>query len=210
MPVGDRAIVEIIVDRLVESGITDITLCVGYLSHLIEALLNGKRRGAHVTYVHEDEPLGTAGPLRLIPDLGSTFLVMNGDLLTDIEFSSVIDLHRRVGNVLTIATHERRHIMDYGILHTEPGESPRLVKYDEKPETSMTVSMGIYVMEPEVLKLIPESGHFDFPHLVQRLIDEGRPVGTFPFSGTWLDIGRRDDYERALEHWQRAEMESAP
>ena len=202
MPVGDRAIVEIIVERLVEYGITDITLCVGYLAHLIEALFNGRPRGARMTYVHEDSPLGTAGPLRLVDGLESTFLVMNGDLLTDLPFNELVDLHRRAGNVLTIATHERRHVVDYGVLHTEPGESPRLVAYDEKPEASLTVSMGVYVMEPEIVHSIPDSAYFDFPQLVQRLLDDGRPVGTFPYAGFWLDIGRRDDYEAALERWQ--------
>jgi NDP-sugar pyrophosphorylase family protein len=203
MPVGDRAIVEIIVDRLVECGITDITLCVGYLAHLIEAVFNGRPRGARIQYVHEEEPLGTAGPLRLVEGLDHTFLVLNGDLLTDLHFDELVALHRRAGNVVTIATHERRHVADYGVLHTLPDESPRLVAYDEKPESSLTVSMGVYVMEPEVLDFIPPSGYFDFPQLVQRLLDEGRRVGTFPHTGFWLDIGRRDDYEAALESWER-------
>ena len=202
MPVGDRAIVEIIVDQLLDAGITDITLCVGYLAHLIEAVFNGRPRGARLTYVHEDQPLGTAGPLRLVGGLESTFLVMNGDLLTDLPFDQLVDLHRRAGNVVTIATHERRHVADYGVLYTEPGESPRLIAYDEKPETSLTVSMGVYVMEPEVLEHIPYSSYFDFPQLVQHLLDEDRPVGTFPYAGSWLDIGRRDDYEAALARWE--------
>ena len=204
MPVGDRAIVEIIVDHLIECGITDITLCVGYLAHLIEALFNGKPRGARLTYVHEDEPLGTAGPLRLVEGLDRTFVVMNGDLLTNLRFDALVDVHRRAGNAVTIATQERRHTADYGVLHVEPGESPRLIAYDEKPESVLTVSIGVYVMEPEVLELIPASGYFDFPHLVQRLLDEGSQVGTFPHEGFWLDIGRRDDYEEALEHWSTA------
>lgn len=202
MPIGDRAIVEVIVDRLVESDVRDITLCVGYLAHLIEAIFNGRPRGAQLTYVHEDIPLGTAGPLRLVDGLDGTFIVMNGDLLTDLDFRALIDLHRMSGNTVTIATHERRNVVDYGVLHTEPGDSPRLVAYDEKPETSLTVSMGIYVMEPEVLDRIPASGYFDFPQLVQQLLDEGVQVGTFPFTGFWLDIGRRDDYEQALATWE--------
>ena len=145
MPIGDRAIVEVIVDRLVESDVTDITLCVGYLAHLIEAIFNGRPRGAQLTYVHEDIPLGTAGPLRLVDGLDGTFIVMNGDLLTDLGFGALIDLHRMSGNTVTIATHERRNVVDYGVLHTEPGDSPRLVAYDEKPETrspSAWVSMS--------------------------------------------------------------------
>jgi NDP-mannose synthase len=203
MPVGDRAIVEIMVDRLVEYGVTDITLCVGYLAHLIEAVFNGRPRGAAMTYVHEETPLGTAGPLRLITGLDRTFLLMNGDLLTDLPFDELVAAHRRAGNIVTIAAHERKHVVDYGILQTEPGEFPRLVAYHEKPETSLLVSMGIYVLEPEALDRIPESGYFDFPQLVQSLMDEGCRVGTFPFSGYWLDIGRRDDYELALDYWHR-------
>lgn len=206
MPVGNRAIVEIIVDGLVECGITDITLCVGYLAHLIEALLNGKPRGANITYVHEPEPLGTAGPLRLVEGLDNTFLVMNGDLLTDLRFDDLVTLHSRAGNDVTIATNEREHVVDYGVLHTESGDYPRLVGYDEKPESRLTVSMGVYVMEPSVLDRIPSSGYFDFPQLVQAMLAEGRPVGTYPFSGFWLDIGRRDDYEVAIA--QLAERKS--
>lgn len=201
MPVGDRAIVEITVDRLVASGVSDITLCVGYLAHLIEALLNGRPRTARLTYVHETAPLGTAGPLRLVSGLNGTFLVMNGDLLTDLDFRELVELHRRAGNVVTIATHERKNVVDYGVLHVESGESPRLVRYDEKPESSLTVSMGIYVMEPEVLRYIPDD-YFDFPELVQVLLENDLQVGTLPFSGFWLDIGRRDDYEQALAYME--------
>ena len=202
MPVGDRAIVEIMVDRLVASGISDITLCVGYLAHLIEALLNGRPRTARLTYVHEVTPLGTAGPLRLVSGLDGTFLLMNGDLLTDLDVRELVELHRRTGNIMTIATHERKHVADYGVLHVESGESPRLVRYDEKPESALTVSMGIYVMEPEVLHHIPSERYFDFPELVQALLDENQQVGTFPFTGFWLDIGRRDDYEQAIARWE--------
>jgi NDP-sugar pyrophosphorylase family protein len=201
MPVGNRAIVEITVDSLIESGFPDITLCVGHLAHLIKALFDGSPRNAALKYVHEPEPLGTAGPLRLVDGLTDTFLLMNGDLLTDLDFSELVEAHRRAGNAITIATHERRDTIDYGVLHVEDGESPRLVRYEEKPEVALTVSMGIYVLEPSVLEQIPD-GYFDFPDLVRRLLDQGSRVGTFPFSGFWLDIGRRDDYEKAIEKWE--------
>lgn len=202
MPVGDRAIIEITVDRLIESGVREITLCVGYLAHLIEAVFTSRQRVAQLQYVREEEPLGTAGPLRLVPGLDGTFLVMNGDLLTDLDFRDLVELHRASGNLITIATHERRNTVDYGVLHVGEGSSPRLLRYEEKPETTLTVSMGIYVLEPEVLQYVPTAGYFDFPHLVQELLDRDLPVGTYPFAGAWLDIGRRDDYEKALAHWE--------
>jgi NDP-mannose synthase len=207
MPVGGRAILEITIDRLVESGISDITLCVGHLAHLIEAVFNGRPRNARIQYVREDEPRGTAGPLRLVSGLDGTFLLMNGDLLSDIEFSDLIDIHRRSENVVTIATHERRDTIDYGVLHVGEGESPRLERYEEKPEIALTVSMGIYAMEPSVIEHIPD-GYFDFPDLIRTLLEAGLPVGTYPYPGFWLDIGRRDDYELAMRTW--AERDAGP
>ena len=201
MPLGDRAIVEVTVDRLVECGITDITLCVGYLGHLIEAVLNGRDHGARFSYVYEREPLGTAGPLRLVEQLESTFLAMNGDLLTDLDHGALVRAHRQAGNVVTIAAHRRVQSIDYGVLHTDGADLPRLTRYEEKPELALDVSMGVYVMEPDVLEHVPAEGYFDFPHLIDRLLDRGARVGTYPFSGAWLDIGRPDDYARALELW---------
>ncbi len=206
MPIGDRAILEITVDRLVESGISDITLCVGHLAHLIEAVFNGRPRNARFRYVREEAPLGTAGPLHLVEDLTETFLLMNGDLLTDLDFSTLIEAHRSARNVVTIATHERRDTIDYGVLHVEEGEFPRLLRYEEKPEIALTVSMGIYVLEPSALEHIP-AGYFDFPDLIRALLENGKRVGTFPFPGYWLDIGRRDDYEQAIEKWAQRDAD---
>jgi NDP-sugar pyrophosphorylase family protein len=207
MPVGDRAIVEVLVDQLIASGITDITLCVGHLAHLIEAVFNGRPRGATFRYVHEREPLGTAGPLRLVDGLADTFISMNGDLLTDLDLADLVDHHRRSGNVLTIASHTRTQTIDYGVLHVD-ADSLRLSAYEEKPTVSLVVSMGIYVMEPAVLEHVP-AGYFDFPDLVQVLLNRGEAVGSYLFDGFWLDIGRRDDYEQALERWEQAVGKSA-
>ena len=199
MPVGDRSIVEILVEQLAECGITRITLCVGYLGHLIRAVFNGRPGPSVLDYVREETPLGTAGPLRLVDGLDKTFLVMNGDLLTDIDYSELLEHHRRAGNVLTIAAHRRRNTIDYGVLHLD-GPDSTVTGFDEKPELALTVSMGIYVMEPSVLEHIPD-GYFDFPDLVQALLGIGERVGAYPFDGFWLDIGRRDDYEIAIERW---------
>ena len=213
MPLGNRSILEIMVERLADAGLTDLTFCVGYLSHLIQAVFsNGPGDRVSIRYVKEDAPLGTAGPLRLIDGLDSTFLVMNGDLLTDISYNRLLQSHRASGNVLTIATHERMWKSDYGVLHLDSAsDSPlRVTSYEEKPELSLNVSMGIYVMDPETLEYISSDGHFDFPELVNALLADGQPVGTFPHDGLWLDIGRQEDYERAVQTWHDETSEGAP
>lgn len=205
MPIGNRAILEIVVEQLVRSGIVDITLSVGYLSHLIRAVFeNGiARHGANIAYVHESKPLGTAGPLRLVEGLDDTFIVMNGDILTSLDYAELVDYHRRNGNAVTIATHRRTAKIDYGVLDSRATgtEGVRVTGYTEKPELSMLVSMGIYVLEPHVVDLVPADEHFDFPDLVQALLAAGEPVGAFEYDGTWFDIGRREDYERAVAVW---------
>jgi NDP-mannose synthase len=200
MPVGERAILELVVDQLEVCGITDITFCVGYLAHLIRSVFDNRENGhVSIEYVHEHEALGTAAPLRLVEELDRTFLVMNGDVLTELDYRDLVHYHREHGNVLTIATHDRAINIDYGMLHLDV--MSRVRGYSEKPEIRSPVSMGIYVMEPEVLELIPEEGHFDFPDLVAELLEADRQVGAYRYRGLWFDIGRREDYELAVETW---------
>ena len=207
MPIGDRAIIELLVSRLVAAGAEKLTLCVGYLSHLIRAVLNdGSKHGIEISYVTENVPLGTAAPLRLVPKLDNTFLVMNGDVLTTLDFAELVAAHRAAGNTITIATHSRRVRIDYGVLHHDEDADGhrRLTSIEEKPELPVTVSMGIYVLEPRALEFIPEKGYFDFPHLVEALLAAGEPVGVHVYEGLWYDIGRREDYEEAALAWESA------
>jgi NDP-sugar pyrophosphorylase family protein len=215
MPIGDRSILEIVLGQLREHGFRRVVLSVGYLSHLIRAVLehhnsgNGSGPPLDIAYVQEDTPLGTAGPLRLISGLDSTFVVMNGDLLTTLDYSELIAAHRASGNALTIATHRRTIKVDYGVLHLdgEVGATSRVVAYEEKPEFASTVSMGIYVLEPLTLEYVPESEAFDFPDLVHALLEAGHPVGSYEHDGLWFDIGRHDDYERAIQAWEATTAE---
>jgi len=203
MPVGERAILELVVDQLKACGFTDVVFCVGYLSHLIRAVFENRANGGvTISYVQEKDALGTAGPLRLVEDLDDTFLVMNGDVLTDLDYGDLIRYHREHGNVLTVATHERSIKIDYGVLHlgNERTEAD-IVGYEEKPELRSTVSMGIYVLEPSVLEHVPDGRPFDFPDLVQELLRRGAPLGAYRFDGLWFDIGRREDYEQAVGAW---------
>jgi NDP-mannose synthase len=200
MPVGDRAILELVVDQLAATGVTKVSFCVGYLAHLIRAVFDQREKGdVEIAYVHESEALGTAAPLRLVEGLDSTFIVMNGDVLTTIDYSDLVRYHRASGNVLTIATHERSIKIDYGMLHLDVSE--RVRDFEEKPEIHSSVSMGIYVMEPSVLEHIPDDRPFDFPDLVRVLLRTGEPVGAYRFKGMWFDIGRADDYAQALSAW---------
>lgn len=213
MPIGDRSILEILLDQLRDHGFHDVVLSVGYLSHLIQAVLEhhaqngvGLRPPLKLTYVHEDTPLGTAGPLRLVEGLDRTFIVMNGDLLTTLDYSDLLRSHRESGNLLTIASKTRTIKLDYGVLHVDESSlgTRRVVGYDEKPEFSSTVSMGIYVLEPPILELIPSGVPFDFPDLVHALLGAGHPVGSYEHDGLWFDIGRHEDYERAIVEWNGA------
>jgi len=203
MPIGDRSILELVIGRFATFGITDVTLCVGHLSHLIEAVLDSRREdGVLIRFVREEEALGTAAPLRLVEGLDRTFIMMNGDVLTTLPFDGFIRHHRRNRNALTIATRERRIQIDYGVLHLgENGRRNQVAKYVEKPQMTSVVSMGIYALEPEALKYIPANGYFDFPDLVQALLRAGEKVGAYRYEGLWFDIGRRDDYEEAVAAW---------
>ena len=203
MPIGDRSILEVVLGQLRTQDIRHVTLCVGYLSHLIEAVLaNGASRGVEISYVHEEDALGTAAPLRMVESLTSTFITMNGDVLTTLDFRDLIRHHREHGNIVTIATRERPIKINYGVLYTgSNGSSGRVQRWVEKPELMSTVSMGIYVVEPEALDYIPEHGYFDFPDLVQALLAAREPVGAYKYDGMWFDIGRPQDYEQAVAAW---------
>lgn len=202
LPIGERAILEIVVEQLREAGFTDITLSVGHLAHLIRAVFdNGPSGGVPISYVQEERPLGTAAPLRLVEGLDETFLVMNGDVLTTLDYRALVDFHRESDYEVTIASHVRKTQFDYGVIETDL--SGRVLGFSEKPEVTSLVSMGIYVMEPQVLDIIPEAEPFDFPDMVHALIAEGRAVGVYPYSGYWRDLGRHEDYAAANEEWER-------
>jgi NDP-sugar pyrophosphorylase family protein len=211
MPIGDRSILEIVIGQLAGCGIVDITLCVGHLSHLIEAVIgDGEAHGVSIDYVREERALGTAGPLRLAEGLDDTFIVMNGDVLTTLDYGELLQHHRESGGLLTIATRRRPIKIDYGVLQVRAnGRSSQVYRYDEKPEVTSTVSMGIYVLEPEALAFIPPEGQFDFPDLVQAMLKAREPVQAYHYDGTWFDIGRHDDYMEAVEAWTQSALLAA-
>ena len=204
MPVGEQSILEIVVGQLADCGAQNVNFCVGYLAHLIRAVFDHRpRRDVEITYVYEEHALGTAAPLRLVSGLDATFIVMNGDVLTTLDYRDLLRHHRQHGNMLTIATHNRSIKIDYGMLHLDV--EAQVQGFEEKPEIVSPVSMGIYVMEPEVLEYIPKGTPFDFPDLVQALLAGSARVGAYRFGGMWFDIGRADDYQQAVDTWINAD-----
>jgi NDP-mannose synthase len=203
VPIGDRPVLEIIIRQLTRQGFGDILLSVGHLGELIEAYFqNGHRNipGLNLTYFRESQPLGTAGSLAMIPGLDETFLALNGDILTTLNFNALVEHHRSQGAALTIAMHRKDMNIDLGVLETN--EFGDLIGYREKPVYSFDVSMGVYVYEPHVLRYIPKGQYLDFPDLVRILLDMGERVSGFQSSDYWLDIGRREDYELAQREYQ--------
>jgi NDP-sugar pyrophosphorylase family protein len=200
VPLGDEPIIEVLMQRLLRFGIRDVTLSLGHLAELMKAFFHHRQQLTSqftLRFVEEDRPTGTAGSLAMVPDLTDTFLVMNGDLLTDLDFHELVAFHRRHGAALTIATHERKIKIDPGVLEFD--KDFRIHGYREKPEHRYDVSMGIYVYETRVLQFIEPGKYLDFPDLVLRLVEKGELVSAFPTNCLWLDIGRPDDYAKAQE-----------
>jgi NDP-sugar pyrophosphorylase family protein len=202
MPVGDLPILEIVIRQLVAAGVDHVDLAVGHMASLIMAVLgDGSGLGVRISYSPEEEPLGTAGPLALVQGLDQEdqdYLVMNGDVLTDLDYRRLLEFHRQRSPLVTIACHRKTVKLELGVLAVDRGE---VVGYDEKPELSYPVSMGIYVMSPGVLEYVDRGEYLDLPQLVLRLLDAGKKVLAYPFEGRWLDIGNRDDFERSAREF---------
>lgn len=209
LPVGDIAILEVVLRQLANHNFDQATIAVGYLEELMMAYLgDGLKFGIPIDYSREEMPLGTAGPLKLIRGLDSTFLVMNGDILTTLNYSALLEYHRSRQAAATIAVFPRPVHIDFGVVKMDDNFS--LSDYVEKPDLHYEVSMGVYVFEPRVLNYIPDNSYFDFPTLVKTLLAAGELVVGYPHHGYWLDLGRKEDYERAVDDFQQLRDEFLP
>lgn len=197
MPVGERPILEIVINRLRESNITDIIITTGYLEELIKAFFkDGSKFGVNIKYTQEDQPLGTAGPLNIIRDqLIDTFLLMNGDILCDINFNDLLDYHKRHRNTATVALTKRKVHIDFGVVTIN--QDYLFSSWQEKPTLEYMVSTGIYLFEPEALSSLPEKGFFNLPDFILAIQKDKKKVSGYVHKGYWLDIGRPEDYEKA-------------
>jgi NDP-sugar pyrophosphorylase family protein len=200
MPVGEYPILEIITRQLCQHGFSHITMAVNHQAEIIKAFFHdGRKWGIDIDYSLETKPLSTIAPLRLVSDLPDHFLLMNGDVLTDLDFRKLFEEHVREDRLFTIAASRRRHIIDYGVLHTNAGGT--LTGFAEKPSAEYLVSMGIYVVSRRVLEFVPPDTKYGFDDLMRDMLSTGSPIHVKPHTGYWLDIGRPDDYMQAIDEF---------
>jgi len=199
MPIGDYPILEVIIRQLSLHGFDHITFAVNHQAELIKAYFgDGSKWNIKIEYSLETEALSTIGPLKLIDDLPENFLLMNGDILTDLNFGDFYDMHVQQENSFSICSSRREHKIDYGVLETN-GQS-NLTAFIEKPTKDFLVSMGIYMINSKILKSIPE-GPYGFDNLMLDMLSQNKSVYVHEFDGYWLDIGRPDDYMLAIEEF---------
>jgi NDP-sugar pyrophosphorylase family protein len=197
VPVGDRTVLEILIGTLEKERITDLVLCVNHMSDLIKAYFgDGSKWGVNIQYSEEDRFLGTVAPIKFVRDLPDNFLVMNGDLLTDMKFQDLYCRHLQDRSLLTIATYKRRSRIDFGVIDIDHTRNV-VTGFHEKPTSEVNVSMCVYAFSKGLLRYVPDNEPFGFDDLMLTLLRERCEVKVYPFDGYWLDIGRPADYERA-------------
>lgn len=206
MPIGDMPILEVIIRQLAIHGFSKVTLAVNHQAEIIKAFFHdGAKWNIDIEYSTEDSPLGTMGPLRNIESLPENFLVMNGDILTNLNFSNFYDSHISTEKIFTVSSYLRQQIVDYGVLI--PGVDRLLKEFIEKPCYTFEVSMGVYMMSREALKFIPKNKAYGFDDLMIDLIRVEKPAAVERFDGYWLDIGRPDDYAQAIDVFDKLREE---
>jgi NDP-sugar pyrophosphorylase family protein len=209
MPIGDYPILEVIVRQLVHQGFTHITLAVNHQAEILQAFFGyGQKWGVRIDYSLETKPMSTIAPLSLISDLPENFLLMNGDLLTDFDLSSFLERHVACGRLFTIAAVRRLQLIDYGVLNMD--SSLRLTGFSEKPQMEYLVSMGVYAVNRRILQFVPPDTKYGFDDLMKDLLSKDEPVTVEPYEGYWLDIGRPDDYVRAIEEFEQRRQQFLP
>ena len=197
VPIGEKPILEFIICQLKKSGFDHITITVNHYADIIKAFFgDGSKWNLKIDYSLEDKPLHTMGPLTLISDLPDNFLVMNGDVLTDLDFNHFYNNHVNRESGFSIGAYKRNDKVEYGVLHRN--NQSQLVGFEEKPVNEYLVSMGVYMVNKRTLKYIPKNKFFGFDDLMTILIKKKELPFVNTFDGYWLDIGRPDDYEKAI------------
>ncbi|MFW0713415.1 nucleotidyltransferase family protein [Aliarcobacter butzleri] len=200
LKVGNKPILQTIVEKFAEYGYTDIVMCVNYKSHMIQDYFgDGKEFGVNIEYVLENQRMGTAGALSLLKDKpNEPFFVMNGDLLTNINFEHLHNYHIATNSIGTMCVREYDFQVPYGVVNIKDS---KIISIEEKPTHKFFVSAGIYMLSPEVLEYIPENQFYDMPTLFEKMISKGKNTISFPLREYWLDIGRIEEYKKANEEY---------
>lgn len=201
VPINNTPIIKILIDQLINNKFDHITLCLGYQSHIIEEYFIKQKLNIKIDFTYEKKPLGTIGPLKLIDDLPENFLLMNGDILTDIDFNKKFKKHISSKSLFTINAFERYQYVDFGVIKTN--KNNKVINFLEKPTNNYLVSMGIYFLNKKILKYIPANKYYGFDNLVLDLLKKKKKINTDIHKGYWLDIGRPDDYERANKEFNK-------
>lgn len=195
LPVGDRPLLELAIEQLQRCGIRDVNLTTHYLSEcIVDHFGDGEGFGVRLNYLQEDHPLGTAGGLRLMKRPESTFLVINGDIITGVPFSEMLVYHRKHRAMLTVGLRKYEVKVPFGVVECQ---DVQITKVQEKPDLSLFINAGTYLLEPEACDYIPNGQASDMTDLMQKLLDAGQKVVGFPITEYWLDVGRHEDYQRA-------------
>jgi len=200
LKVGDKPILQTIIEKFASSGFEDIILSVNYKANMIkEYFKDGKELGVNISYIQEEKRLGTAGALSLLEDIPKEpFFVMNADLLTNIDFENFLDFHMIQKSLATMAVRDQEYQIPYGVVTTQDS---KILSIEEKPTYKYFVNAGIYLLSPEVLKYIPKDTFFDMPTLFDTLIKEQKNILSFPIHEYWLDIGRMEELQKAQNEY---------
>lgn len=204
LPVGDRPLMERTIEQLRQSGIRNVNITTHFQPEkIIDHFGNGEAFGVNINYLPEDEPLGTAGALDMIEDTDEPILVINGDVLTRVDYRAMLNYHREHSADMTIGVRKYDLQVPYGVIHSD---GPNVLELREKPVMELFVNAGIYLLEPGIKKFLPDSGPFDMTELIQLMIDDGCSVVNFPIVEYWLDVGRPADYEQAQQDVENGEL----
>ncbi len=198
MPVRSKPVLELLVKWLRRNDIREIYITTGYLHHIIKSFCgDGSQWDLKIEYTDENEPLGTIGAISMLRDqLDTTFMVINGDILTDLSIGAFASCHAKSGAMVTVATAQRETVMDFGVIESENG---RVTSFREKPRFSNQMSMGVYCMSPEVFSFIPAGIPYGFDDLAHCLLARDEHIHIYRHEGLWLDIGRVEDFQAAQE-----------
>ena len=200
--VAGKPVIEILLQQMKKHAVKDVIIAVNHMADKIEQLLqDGSRLGIPIRYSKEEQELSTVAPLKLIDELKDTFIVANGDILTDLNFETLMHHHLQYNAPVTVAVNRRLNKIDYGVLET--GKNGMVTSFVEKPASEYLVSCGIYVFSKKVLDIVPDDKPFGFDHLMLKLLEQNIAVNTYLFNGFWLDIGRPEDYEKAQDEYPR-------